>query len=466
MININTAKTREANKLFWISPETKEKKHFKVIEKTYQNNTDSDYTEKIEDLARNFNYSSNSKQYWGAVEFSTLYGTPLFEEASHSEKRALNHLYWVGMYNYTSASEVNTMLFNEITAGVFANIGGYETLCNELDFENSQETYHIRAFQRIGYKTKLALLGKSALGNPFQKLTSKNRLGWLSRVETKSLEKLLETEKLSTFQDSTIRNISKFLYSDHDKYLSQYFRKRRNQTLPTTTGGVAGTAWLPSFLKFFTFSWGCSPFLAAQYYSARMIANIYLKGYEYNYHKRFRELGKQEKPIPTPTAISYYHLLDESFHTTMSQVISQEVYKDFAKPTTAEKIIANWIIYSAQRGLLEGLSAAMPSTFRDDSSYMLTTYRLLRSPLFNMSAHESLHWMEKCFCQEHEGFHTNLKHHKRLLSDFRRFFEKLDYLLPVNREMHLMAAGGSISRAIQKNRKDFKKFSMSIELSR
>ena len=243
-------------------------------------------------------------------------------------------------------------------------------------------------------------------------------------------------------------------------------RQRGNQTLPTTRGGVAGSFSLPSFLKFFTISWGSSPFLAAQYYSARMIANIYLKGYEYNYYKHFREWKKNGKHIPLPTAISYYHLLDESFHTTMSQVISQQVYKDFAKPTTAEKIVSNWMIYGAQSGLLGGLSAAMPSTFRDDSCYMLTIYRMLRSPLFDMSALDALHWMKKCFCQEHEGFYRNLKHHQRLLSDFRRFFAKLDYLLPVNREMRLMAAGGSIDKAIQKNIKGYKQFSKSIDLSR
>ena len=74
-------------------PNRKQIKHFQLIEKTYQSNIDSDYTEKIADLGKNFDYSSNSNRYWGNRELSTLYGTPLYEEASSSQKLALNHLY-------------------------------------------------------------------------------------------------------------------------------------------------------------------------------------------------------------------------------------------------------------------------------------------------------------------------------------------------------------------------------------
>jgi hypothetical protein len=79
-----------------------------------------------------------------------------------------------------------------------------------------------------------------------------------------------------------------------------------------------------------------------------------------------------------------------------------------------------------------------------------------------MSAQEALQWMEKCLCHEHEGFHVNLKYHQRLLSDLRRFFDDIDYLWPVNREMRIMASGGSISKAIQSNIKTFKQFSRSV----
>jgi hypothetical protein len=202
--------------------------------------------------------------------------------------------------------------------------------------------------------------------------------------------------------------------------------------------------------------------MAAQYYSVRMIANMSLKVYEYRHYKRFKHLEKRHEFIPTPTAVSYYHLLDEAFHTTMSQVISQDVYKDLSKPTLCEKLMANAIVYLAQRGLLSGLSAGLPATFRDDACFMPSYYRLLTSPLFGMSSQDALHWMEKCLCQEHEGFHVNLQYHQSLLSDLRGFFDRLDYLWPINREMRLMAEGGSIERAILRNVATFKQFANSV----
>ena len=134
----------------------------------------------------------------------------------------------------------------------------------------------------------------------------------------------------------------------------------------------------------------------------------------------------------------------------------------FAKPTPYEKFLANTVVLRGQHGVLGGLSGWLPATFRDDASFMPSLYRLLQSPLFAMSSPEALEWMEKCLCTEHEGFHTNLKHHQSLLTDFRRFFSRLDYLWPVNREMRVMATGGSIERALAINTKAFDRFSRSL----
>jgi hypothetical protein len=79
-----------------------------------------------------------------------------------------------------------------------------------------------------------------------------------------------------------------------------------------------------------------------------------------------------------------------------------------------------------------------------------------------MSQPDALHWMEKCLCEEHEGFHVNLKYHQSLLNDLRRFFGNLEYLWPVNREMRLMAEGGSIEKAVKRNQIAFKQFVNSV----
>ena len=441
----------------------KPKKHVRLIEKTYQNNTNSDYTEQMEALGKNFDYRSNSHCYWGEPEFSTLYGTPLYQQASPAQKLALNHLYWVGQYNHTANAEANTILYNRVTTGVFANIKGCERLAEELQFETEQEYYHIKTFQRVGYKTKIALQGKGGLGTSLIKQRSKlAQQNWYEKLFSSKQSLITKKASSQLWQDSVLRSATKLMYSNQPQHYSQYLAEREHEPIPTTTGGIAGYTASSSVFKFLTLNWGSSPFMACNYYTMRMVANMSLKTYEHQYFKRYRELEKKGEYIPAPTAVSYYHMLDESFHTTMSQTIAQEVYKDFATPTPYEKFLANTVILRGQKGVLGGLSGWLPATFRDDASFMPSLYRLLQSPLFAMSSTEALEWMKKCLCQEHEGFHANLQHHQNLLTDFRRFFGRLDYLWSVNREMRVMAAGGSIERAIKSNTKAFNQFSSSL----
>ena len=447
-------------------PEKSKKKHLKVTEITYQNNTESNYTEKIEELEKNFNYSNNSNHYWSAPELSTLYGTPLYAEASPSQKIALNHLYWVTQYSQIAASEANTILYNDITNGVFFAIGGYETLCKELELESDQEKVHIHTFQRISYKTQRGLLGKAAF--------SSNLSAKLGKIETSSnqpfhqpLQRLFSLKTLSSsslaLEDTALRLLRNIRIKSQAHCYSPYLNEleKKDLFLPGPRTGILRV--FPRYLlRLFTLSWGSSSFLASQYYCFRYIANVLLKTAEYEYTKYFRKLEKKGEFIPTPTEISRYHLLDESFHTTMSRLIAKDMYKDFAKPTAYERFMGNLSIEVTQRRLLGGLSGGLPAIFQDDSWFMLSYYRLLRGPLFEMSTEEALHWLEKCLCLEHEGFHVNLKYHQRLLSDLRHFFGEIDYMWPVNREMRFMSSGGSIDKAIQKNIKSFKQFSQSI----
>jgi len=442
-------------------------KHLRLIERTYKNNSDSDYTERIEELGKQFNYEDNRHALWGEAEFSTLYGTPLYEQASDSQKLALNHLYWVGQYNHTANAEANTMLYNQVTTGVFEHLGSYQTLCDELNFETFQERFHISTFQRVGYRTKLALLGKESLGNPVAKRipTNGSRFKDVQKVLPKSLVSAFDTRWTSanagSLQDSLLRSFTKLVHGGTPKYYSKYLLEREDAPIPTATGGLAGNTASPSWMKLMTLTWGSSPFMACHYYTMRMVANMSLKAYEYQYYKRFKDMRRQGENIPAPTAISHYHLLDESFHTTMSQVIAQEVYRDMPTPTPQEKLIANLVVQQGLKGVVGGLSGWLPATFRDDKFFMTPLYRLLQSPLFGFSSPEALYWMEQCLCHEHNGFHTNIKHHQSLLSAFQRFFGELDYLWPANRNVEPMVAGGSIDRAIQRNRQAFDAFTAS-----
>jgi hypothetical protein len=427
------------------------KKPLKLIENNYRNNLNSDYTEQIEELDKNFKYSNNSNHYWSEPEISTLYGTPLYEQASPSQKIALNHLAWVSQYNHIANSEAETVHYNQITAGSFFAMGGdYETIAHQLEHETSQERSHIHAFYKLSYQTMKALLGKQAFINPVKNSSNQHSKG---------------SSAFSNYQYSALRFIGKMMLKGKEKYHSQYLKKleAENKLISTSTNGFFhGRGDIPQFLlQFFAFNWGSSPFLASQYYILRYIANMLLKNKEHSIFMYYKKLQKQGEFVPAPTAISHYHFLDEAFHTTTSLFLARDINKHLPKPTAYEKFVVNLAVYMVQNYNLTGLSGVITS-LGDDRSLMVYIYKLLQSPLFNMSAQEALYWMEKCFCCEHEGFYLSAKLHQRLLSDIRRVFDDIDYLSPVNREMKIMAKGGSISKAVQNNTKTFKQFSMSV----
>ncbi|PSB21059.1 hypothetical protein C7B76_05570 [filamentous cyanobacterium CCP2] len=442
----------------------------KLTEINYRRNTESDYTEKIEALDSSFNYRDNGDYFWGQAELSILYGTPLYEEATLSQRKALNHLYWATQYNQTAATEANAILYNQVTAGVFTNLKGYDTLCQELDLETDQERHHIHAFHNIGYKTKRELLGQAGLNASMQ---GKSVQGQPSRLKKSKLRSPFsinrQTSLLSAFQDTTFRFVTnQVMLKNQANYYSNYLKKldQKGEAIPAQTTGLLGQIAPRSLLQFFTLNCGSSPFLACVFYVTRFMANMLLKNYEYCYVQHYRDLEKNGQFIPAPTAVSFNHLMDEAFHTTTSQLIAEDLYKDFAKPTAYEKLIANLTIYRAQQVGLSGLSGAFPAIFRSDQDFMFSFYKLLQSPVFEMSEVDALYWLKKCLCQEHDGFHGNLKYHDRLLNDMRWHFSKLDYLWDVNREVRLMAAGGSIEKALQNNIKAFEQFSDSVAQDR
>lgn len=449
---MDTIQTPEPISQSFILPQSQGKEPLKLIKNNYRNNLNSDYTEKIEELDKTFKYSSNSNYYWSEPELSLLYGTPLYEAASPSQKIALNHLYWVSQYNFTALGETETIHYNQITAGCFSAMGGeYETIARQLEHESVQERSHIHAFYKVNYQTMRALLGKQAFIKP---------------LKNKSEQPSWVTSQLPTYQYNALRFMSKMMLKDKEQYYSQYLRKfeQEDKLSKLSNGFFHGRGFIPqSLLRFFALNWGSSPFLSSQYYTLRYMGNLMLKNIEYSIYAYFKKLQKQGEFVPVPTALSHYHLLDEAFHTTTSLFLARDIYKLLAKPTAYEKIVVNLAVYLIQSHNFNGLSGVVNKRcFKDDRSLMADIYKLLQSPLFDMSTQEALDWMEKCFCHEHEGYHLSAKSYQRLLSELRRFGDNLDYLWPVNREMRVMASGGSIDKAIKNNIKTFKEFSSSV----
>jgi hypothetical protein len=438
----------------------------KLNNTNYRHNLESDYTEKIEALEKSFDYASNSEHLWGDPELSILYGTPLYEQASDSQKLALNHLYWGAQYDYTAASEASTINYNQVTAGVFAKVGGYDSLCSTLEHESDQEKYHIHAFQNIGSKTKIALLGKQALKLKPNK-NAAGKAGKSKKITSKVGEQILNLSSVSSYSElqyKSLRSLSKTLIKNSSEYYSSHLLELEEKGifLNASNKGYFGVANPQFLLQFFAFHWGSSPFLACQHYTYRLTGNMSLKSHEHKYSRYFRELERKEAFIPVPTAVSHYHLLDEAFHTTTSQLIGRDLYKEFSKPTAYEQFIGNLVFYRMQRGFLGNLSMGMVSIFREDASFLSYYDKILRSPLFGMSEEESLYWLEKCLCQEHDGFDVQVKYHQKMLKNMLRLTDNLDYLWPVNREMQIMKAGGSIDREIANNVKAFRQFKETV----
>ena len=422
----------------------------KLIERTHNNNIDSDYTEKIQELDRSFKYKEHQNCYWNSPEFSLLYGTPLYEQATEAQKVALNHLYWFVMYNFTATSETQTIVYNKITGGVFAQILGYEVIAETLDLEGEQELSHIHVFRKICFQMLKTLLGKQAFKDSLKgKLYKSNYQNW--------------AEKFSQYQYFGLRAIAQGMLLGQEQYYSEHLKEleQKDNFPPGFSTGFMGEGLAPrALLQFFSYNWGRTPFLASHYYTLRYMANLGLKHTEHSNCKYFRKLQKQGEAIPIPTAVAYYHFLDEAFHTTTSRFMARELYKDFPQPTQYEKFVANLAFNRLQSRIWNSLSAVVPDRHRpDDFSVMSFIYKILLSDIFGMSQSEALHWLEQCFVTEHQGFHQNVQFHRSLLQEFRRTFSSLDYLSQANREMKPMAMGSQIAPAIARNIKTLQQFS-------
>jgi hypothetical protein len=74
------------------------KQVYRQLEINYTRNKQQDCTLALEQAAKSFCYEECRNEYWQSEEFSLLYGTPLWEQSSPTQKLVLNHLYWVAYY--------------------------------------------------------------------------------------------------------------------------------------------------------------------------------------------------------------------------------------------------------------------------------------------------------------------------------------------------------------------------------
>ncbi|MEO1377377.1 MAG: hypothetical protein AAFW70_24475, partial [Cyanobacteria bacterium J06635_10] len=92
----------------------------------------------------------------------------------------------------------------------------------------------------------------------------------------------------------------------------------------------------------------------------RLAELLVLKNYEHSIYGYCKKLDKQGQFVPAPTAISYYHFLDEAFHTTTSLFLGRNLHKHFPSPTAYEKFVANMALYLVECENMSHLFGVIP----------------------------------------------------------------------------------------------------------
>jgi len=385
----------------------------KKIEVNLRRNKKQDKTELLDEAGRSFDYASCRHEYWNPEPFSLLYGTPLWDESTPSQRVVLNQLYWVAYYSQIISAEIATIFFNQTSAAGLFGVEDFRPVCDMLDLESSQERAHIAAFKRVAENVEATLFGERIFTYPMRGPYAETMI----------------------FQDS-----GPF--------------KRRWKRLQLETFGLLSSG---------------NAFIACQYFLVRGLRTLNGKIVQHQlsqYYQRYARppeeggQGRPEEEAPIPSKISYYHFCDESYHFNSSTIISHDLLKSLKAPTRFERFVTNLGVKGCQRDH-QSFSSLLNGIFWYDPAAFGAVYRVLRSPVFGMDDKEARHMIERCFCEENASFHEAEKTHRVARESYMRYLEGLDFITAENREMRIMGQS-SIEGAIARNRRAFKRARLSL----
>ena len=381
----------------------KDPKAQKKLTLNYRRAKATDHSPKLDELAANFNYDDCQDDYWNPIEYSLLYGTPLWEQASESQRVVLNQLYWVAYYSQIISAEIATIFFNQTSAAGLYSLEGFRLVCDTLDLETAQERSHINAFRTVIDTVEETLFGQRVFGYPMR----------------------------SPFRETMI-------FADSDRFRSW---------------------WKGIQLHCFGLLSAGNTFLACQYLTVRGLRTLNGKLVQ---HKLSSVSSKHPHPeqSPIPAQITYYHFLDESFHFNTSTILSHDVTHCLKPPTPFERQVANLGIRGCQKDHYH-VSVAVNGLFWYDPALYPAIYRILRSPLFDLSPEEANAMMRDCFTQETEGLHRSFKTHDEAIASYKVYLEPLDFISQKNQEMNIMASN-SIPKYLKTQKKALQRFNLSF----
>ncbi|ESA35271.1 p-aminobenzoate n-oxygenase [Leptolyngbya sp. Heron Island J] len=352
------------------------------LEINYRRNQKQDHTQLLDEAGQAFSYDECRDSYWNPEAFSLLYGTPLWDQASDSQKMVLNQLYWVAYYSQIISAEIATIFFNQTSAAALYAHDGFRSICDMLDLESSQERAHISAFRAVAEQTEQALLGKRLFSYPMR----------------------------GPFTETMI-------FADTNQ-LKRWWKQLQLQAFGLISA--------------------CNSFLACQYFTVRGLRTLNGKLVQHQLSRYYQTHSDQEN-APIPSKISFYHFMDESFHFNSSTLLSHEVIQCLPKPTGFEALVANLGIRGCQQDHRQ-FSVAVNGIFWHDPALYPKVYQLLRSHLFDMDDADAKEMIRVCFTQESEGVYRCYQTHREATAAYQAYLEPLADIWPSNRQMSMMAA--------------------------
>ncbi len=359
----------------------------------HKKNVEQDHTALIDQAAQGFCYDECRERFWNPEQYSLLYGTPLWDQSSPSQKLILNHLYWVAYYSQIISAEIATIYFNQIAAAGMFSIEDFRLVCDTLDLESRQERAHIQAFKHISESIEWQLFGERLFTYPMR----------------------------GPFAETMV-------FADTNRAYA-YWRKLQLQAF----AGLSSN----------------SAFLASQYLLIRGLRTLNGKLVQHQLAKFYMQ---DETPdnAPIPSKISYYHFMDESHHFNTSRIIAHEIPRSLSPPNEFEKWVVNRGVNGCQQDHFH-FSTAINGIFWYDPALFPVIRKLLRSEIFGLDAREARHFLKLCFTEESEGLHASFQTHRTAVASYKVFVQPISFLSKANRNMGIMARN-SIASYLDRNR--------------
>lgn len=379
-------------------------KTLRKLELNYRKNKAQDNTAAIDRLAAEFRYEDSKDSYWNPQQFSLLYGTPLWQQASGAQRVKLNQIYWVAYYSQIISAEIATIFFNQTSAAGLYSIEDFRLICDTLDLESAQERSHIAAFKKVGEEFEQAVFG----------------------------------ERL-------------FTYSMRGPFV---------ETMIHHNTGRVKEFWRWIQLHAYASLSSDNAFIGCQYFAVRGVRTLNGKLIQHQLSQSYSK-NPDQNSAPVPSRISYCHFLDESFHFNSSTIISHDVLNSLRPPTQFERWVANLTLHGTQKDHFN-FSTAINGLFWYDPALYPKVYKILRSPLFDMSKDQAREMMEACFTKESEGLHLSAKSRQTAMDSYKEYLANIDYVDRANKEMAIMNRN-SIARHLETNARALKKFFLRLE---